>query len=64
VVTLTNDNFDSDNIKRLLLQTRVMDVMMKKVYEFHQACIKDIERQIEVQKIYVNSGHPVNNMSF
>jgi hypothetical protein len=33
--------------------------MMAKVYEFHQACIWDLERQIDVQKIYVNSGHPV-----
>ncbi len=31
---------------------------MKKVDEFRESCLDDIKRQIEVQKIFINSSHP------
>ena len=33
-------------------------IVLKKVDEFCKSCLDDIKRQIEVQKIYINSSHP------
>ena len=45
--------------KNKILQGDVLALLLKRVEEVCQRCLEAVEAEVKLQKIYINSNHPV-----